>query len=340
MFTYKRTPRTNARTVMDYMKQKAIKESTFDLYPKEEVKEKTFAETNNEIIFENNKRRDKLVESKSAFMEEVQKALVSNALFYSIVEPVLNEQVANTHEKKLAASIINDFVNEQDVPRMLMDWRHKSIYLAELANNIDKYTNILKESCDNKIKEGLSDKGAFDIEDADINKFVIDVKDTIPNDITKLISNRVEDSVDDFIDSSKKNKFAIKQIYDNTKGKIDQINADQQEVVQDYPSEQPDQTQVMQQEAVAAARRREREILEKPTTVFGEMTNIMLESIHKVGVLKEAYSNEYNKINFGKVVNDTKVMYTFLECLNTLNLIPIDESYINKMLYDMSKSVK
>ena len=340
MFTYKRTPRTNARTVMDYMKQKAIKESTFDLYPKEEVKEKTFAETNNEIIFENNKRRDKLVESKSAFMEEVQKALVSNALFYSIVEPVLNEQVANTHEKKLAASIINDFVNEQDVPRMLMDWRHKSIYLAELANNIDKYTNILKESCDNKIKEGLSDKGAFDIEDADINKFVIDIKDTIPNDITKLISNRVEDSVDDFIDSSKKNKFAIKQIYDNTKGKIDQINADQQEVVQDYPSEQPDQTQVMQQEAVAAARRREREILEKPTTVFGEMTNIMLESIHKVGVLKEAYSNEYNKINFGKVVNDTKVMYTFLECLNTLNLIPIDESYINKMLYDMSKSVK
>ena len=50
MIMYKRTPRTNAKTVMDYMKQKAIQESTFDLYPKEEVKEKTFAENNAEIF--------------------------------------------------------------------------------------------------------------------------------------------------------------------------------------------------------------------------------------------------------------------------------------------------
>lgn len=340
MIMYKRTPRTNAKTVMDYMKQKAIQESTFDLYPKEEAKEKTFAENNAEIFYENKKRRNKLIESKSAFMDEVQKALVSNALFYSIVEPVLDEQAANTHEKTLAASVINEFVNQQNIPQMIRDWKHKSIYLAEIASNIDKYADIIKESADEKIKQGLSEKDAFDIEDADINKFVIDIKDTIPKDITKLISDRVEDSVDNFIDTNKKNKFEIKKIYDNTKGKIDQINQDQAEVTQDVPTDQPDQTQVMQQEAVAFARRKEREILERPTTVFGEMTNIMLESIHKVGVLKEAYSNEYNKINFGKIVNDTKVMYSFLECINTLNLIPIDEEYINNMLFDMRKSVK
>lgn len=340
MIMYKRTPRTNAKTVMDYMKQKAIQESTFDLYPKEEVKEKTFAENNAEIFYENKKRRNKLIESKSAFMDEVQKALVSNALFYSIMEPVLDEQVANTHEKTLAASVINEFVNQQNIPQMIRDWKHKSIYLAEIASNIDKYTDIINEGCKEKIKQGLTEKDAFDIEDADINKFVIDIKDTIPKDITKLISDRVEDSVDNFIDANKKNKFEIKKIYDNTKGKIDQINQDQAEVTQDVPMDQPDQTQVMQQEAVAFARRKEREILERPTTVFGEMTNIMLESIHKVGVLKEAYSNEYNKINFGKIVNDTKVMYSFLECINTLNLVPIDEEYINNMLFDMRKSVK
>ena len=340
MIMYKRTPRTNAKTVMDYMKQKAIQESTFDLYPKEEVKEKTFAENNAEIFYENKKRRNKLIESKSAFMDEVQKALVSNALFYSIMEPVLDEQVANTHEKTLAASVINEFVNQQNIPQMIRDWKHKSIYLAEIASNIDKYTDIINEGCKEKIKQGLTEKDAFDIEDADINKFVIDIKDTIPKDITKLISDRVEDSVDNFIDTNKKNKFEIKKIYDNTKGKIDQINQDQAEVTQDVPMDQPDQTQVMQQEAVAFARRKEREILERPTTVFGEMTNIMLESIHKVGVLKEAYSNEYNKINFGKIVNDTKVMYSFLECINTLNLVPIDEEYINNMLFDMRKSVK
>ena len=340
MIMYKRTPRTNAKTVMDYMKQKAIQESTFDLYPKEEVKEKTFAENNAEIFYENKKRRNKLIESKSAFMDEVQKALVSNALFYSIMEPVLDEQVANTHEKTLAASVINEFVNQQNIPQMVRDWKHKSIYLAEIASNIDKYADIIKESADEKIKQGLTEKDAFDIEDADINKFVIDIKDTIPKDITKLISDRVEDSVGNFIDANKKNKFEIKKIYDNTKGKIDQINQDQAEVTQDVPMDQPDQTQVMQQEAVAFARRKEREILERPTTVFGEMTNIMLESIHKVGVLKEAYSNEYNKINFGKIVNDTKVMYSFLECINTLNLVTIDEEYINNMLFDMRKSVK
>ena len=240
------------------------------------------------FFYENKKRRNKLIESKSAFMDEVQKALVSNALFYSIMEPVLDEQVANTHEKTLAASVINEFVNQQNIPQMIRDWKHKSIYLAEIASNIDKYTDIINEGCKEKIKQGLTEKDAFDIEDADINKFVIDIKDTIPKDITKLISDRVEDSVGNFIDANKKNKFEIKKIYDNTKGKIDQINQDQAEVTQNVPMDQPDQTQVMQQEAVAFARRKEREILERPTTVFGEMTNIMLESIHKVGVLKRS----------------------------------------------------
>lgn len=340
MFMYKRTPRTNAKTITEYNRQRSIRESTVDLYPKEEVREKSFVENSNDLFFENKKRRDRMISNRTAFKEEVQKALVANALFYSVLEPVLNEQVANTHEKTLAASVINEFVEQQNLDKMIRDWKHTSIYLAELASNIEKYSNIIDESCKEKIKEGLSDKDAFDIEDADINKFVIDIKDTIPNDITKIISNRVEDSVDNFIDTNKKNKFEIKKIYDNTKDKIEQMNADNSQTVEDDPNFQPEQIQVMQQEAVSMAKRREREILDAPTTVFGEMTNIMLESVHKVGVLKEAYSNEYNKINFGKIVNDTRVMYSFLECVNTLNIIPINEEYINNMLDDMRNSIK
>ena len=68
------------------------------------------------------------------------------------------------------------------------------------------------------------------------------------------------------------------------------------------------------------------------------MTKIMLESVHKISVLKESYSNN-NKLDFKKIMKDTEVMYTFLECLNTLNIVNVNESYITNMLLEMKNSV-
>ncbi len=335
MYTFKRAPKSNASVKLEYLKN--LQEQTIDLYPKKEEKPKAYGEQAYDA-WKNNKRFN---HGWLAFAEEAQKTLMTNGIYYAIMEPVLNEQAANSHERNLAVGIINDFVNEQNVPLLLNEWSHKSIYLSDISRTIDNHLDRLLEDTKEKIKEGLPEEDAYKIEDHDIESFVVDIKDSIPKDVTKIIANRVQDSVDDFIDFNKKNKYAIKQIYDNAKQRIDELDAAENTMdgSQNIVSNSPEDIQQMQQEAVRIAKRKERAILESPCNVFNSMTQIMLESIHSVDVLKEAYSTEYNKVNFGKVVNDTKVMYSFLECLSTLNMIPINEGYITKMLNDMKKSI-
>ena len=323
MAIYKRTPKTNAQARLDYLK--SMQEQTIPLYENKPVEQEISL---SDRIFEINKARNQAFKEQYEYLDEAQSVLLTNALFYSILNPVLEEFGASTHEKNVGAGIITNFIQEQNIPELLEDWKHKSIYLAEIANAVDKHTNKYK----NRISKLNSNNNQEDyqIEDEEINNLIFDTKDIIPKDITKLISDRVEDSVDQFIDTAKKNKFEIKKIYDKAKEKIDKAKASENI---DMTS---DDIQQIQNEAVSFAKKKEREILEQNTNVFGYMINSVMKSIHEDKVLKESYSNEYNNLNFNDIVNDTRVIYSMLEAFNTLNIITVNENYLYNTLKEMT----
>lgn len=323
MAIYKRTPKTNAQARLDYLK--SMQEQTIPLYENKPVDQEVSL---SDRIFEINKARNQAFKEQYEYLDEAQSVLLTNALFYSILNPVLEEFGASTHEKNVGAGIITNFIQEQNIPELLEDWKHKSIYLAEIANAVDKHTNNYK----NRISKLNSNNNQEDyqIEDEEINNLIFDTKDIIPKDITKLISDRVEDSVDQFIDTAKKNKFEIKKIYDKAKEKIDKAKASENI---DMTS---DDIQQIQNEAVSFAKKKEREILEQNTNVFGYMINSVMKSIHEDKVLKESYFNEYNNLNFNDIVNDTRVIYSMLEAFNTLNIITVNENYLYNTLKEMT----
>lgn len=321
MAIYKRTPKTNAQARLEYLK--SMQEQTIPLYENKPVEQEVSL---SDRIFEINKARNQAFKEQYEYLDEAQSVLLTNALFYSILNPVLEEFGASTHEKNVGAGIITNFIQEQNIPELLEDWKHKSIYLAEIANAVDKHTNNYK----NRISKLNSNNNDYQIEDEDINDLIFDTKDIIPKDITKLISDRVEDSVDQFIDTAKKNKFEIKKIYDKAKEKIDKAKASENI---DMTS---DDIQQIQNEAVSFAKKKEREILEQNTNVFGYMINSVMKSIHEDKVLKESYSNEYNNLNFNDIVNDTRVIYSMLEAFNTLNIITVNENYLYNTLKEMT----
>ena len=321
MAIYKRTPKSNAQARLEYLK--SMQEQTIPLYENKPVEQEISI---SDRIFEINKARNQAFKEQYEYLDEAQSVLLSNALFYSILNPVLEEFGASTHEKNIGAGIITNFIQEQNIPELLEDWKHKSIYLAEIANAVDKHTNNYK----NRISKLNSNNNDYQIEDEEINNLIFDTKDIIPKDITKLISDRVEESVDQFIDTAKKNKFEIKKIYDKAKEKIDKAKASENI---DMTS---DDIQQIQNEAVSFAKKKEREILEQNTNVFGYMINSVMKSIHEDKVLKESYSNEYNNLNFNDIVNDTRVIYSMLEAFNTLNIITVNENYLYNTLKEMT----
>ena len=316
MAIYKRTPKSNAQVRLENLK--SFQEQKISLYnEKPQIQQESLSDK----VYEINKQKKILFEHQQKCLEEAQKVLVSNAIFHSIVNPVLEEFGATTSEKTIGANIVNNFVQEHDISSLLNDWKHKSIYLAELANTIenhlDKYKNNIKD-----IKlEDLKDED-LELDGFDINDLISDTNGIIPKDITNLIYDRIEDSVDQFIDNTKKNKYEIKKIYDKTKEKIDSLN-------------NSDDKEMIQNEAISFAKRKEKEILEQSTNVFGYMVNNIFKAIHENQTLKESYYNDYKSIDFNRIVNETKVLYSVLEAFNTLNIEPVSEEYLYKVLKEI-----
>ena len=80
---------------------------------------------------------------------------------------------------------------------------------------------------------------------------------------------------------------------------------------------------------------------EEATSVFSILSKNTLEAIHRNQAIKESYSvGITSRLDFQKAINDTKVMYSFLECLNTLNIMDLNESTLSKLLTDMKNSIR
>lgn len=319
MDTYKKT----GEVLQEYYNDIETQKQMINLYPKKEYD--TFSEQKNilndlVVAYGNNIQKSNYI---ADFKEAVQEDFLVEALYNGLLKPVLEHQYLNSSQQKFGKELIRKFVAEQGSFNLLRDFKFKNIYLSEMAYIVNKEIDNVLENCENKCKEGLSEKDAYGIETGNINNLVLDIKDVIPKDITSLIKNRVEDALADFVDNNKKNKAEINNIYDNANFKVSMKNDDQE----------------LQQEAVALARRKEYEILNRDCNLLEAMSELMLESAYKIEPLKKYYMNENGKVDFKRVLDDTKVMYSFLECLNTLNIVPVTEEYINNMLNDMKRDL-
>ena len=164
------------------------------------------------------------------FLEDSKSDLLTLGIFSSVVSPVLESQYATERESDMAIGAIQNFVAEQGTEELLTEFKHKNLYLAELADTVNKHYEALAEKCECKIKEGLTEKDVCDIEDADIKSFVVDCGDCVPKKITDNIFKRVEGAISDFIDDKRKNQYKIKRAYDDAKAKVDEYNQAQQVV--------------------------------------------------------------------------------------------------------------
>lgn len=269
------------------------------------------------------------------FLDKLDEELAFHCVYNGILEPVLEEMYCTSHQKKLGENIVRNYIRENGGYNVVNNMKYKGRYLLELALITDMYKRLILNEAKGNHCKGLTYQDACEIEDGDIKGLVIDLKGTIPKDVLKSISNKVEDSIVDFIDDNKKSKYQIKKIYDDAKAKI--IKA---------TGEDPDDTMVemdaeeIQQEAMAQAKAKERVILEStPCGLFRMMSQVLMESVYKISTLRESYTKSNGKIDFKKVLDDTTVLYTFLECLNTMNMEKIDEQYLNNMIRDMKQSI-
>ena len=305
----------------DIARREAVSENVIDLYPENDTSMQDNAYIRKMLRESESK---KSMSNYSAFQENVMKELFFQTMYTNLVEPVLNEAYANDHHKEVAARTIIDFINEQDVYDMLSQWKYKNQILAEYAQAIDKTYKLITETAKDKLKEGLTQSDAFQIENNKIDDYIMDTKDIIPPDISKTIVDRVEDSINDFVADNKINKMKIMQIYDKAKDQIAAAEGNSE----------------IQESYLSIAKKKEKAILESDTNVFGAMTKILTESVMKIRSLKESYCDEKGKVDFSKVIGDARSIYTCLEALNTVGIVDATPEYIANTLKGMRDNME
>jgi len=344
------------------IRQKLLEDSSIDLYPKEEEKYDPLASYREyyELQEQQETKRNQL----STFKEDVKHELLSTALYQGFLNPVLESFYAKSHEKILGRNLVCDFVESHTPDALLSKFKYQNTILAEVAFTVDQYYNHIINETEEKIKKGLTEDDIYEIEDDTIKDMVLDVKSSIPKDVTKTITKRIQNSIEDFIDNKKKSQSEIKNIYDKAKEKIEQYDQTQ-DFMNPYQTDaetqdgmdpdvaandnlagklnmqqaQVDQQNAYKEEVMREARYKESMILESGyCNVFDAMLSNLVETIHKVGILKEAYSVDNSSINVEKAFNDTRVMYAWLECVNTTQMEDIDSAYLTELLKETSDS--
>lgn len=345
---FKRAPMSTAELIKRNLEQQALKEESINLYPDID-KDLT---DDFDFYKKYTKEQDKTKLDKDLvdqFSESVNSRLLECCLYQGMLKPVLKEQFCNSHERKLGKTLVRNFIKEHGAFNLIQSLKDRSCYLNEWYDAIKGYHTAMMNEAKEIAQEGIPEAELFDIEDDTIKKFVFDTKSIIPKDITKMITSRVEDAVNDFIDQNKKQKEEIKKVYEKAKEKVaslkDTIDPNDPSF-QDFNGDpntelDPKYGDQVQEQAMAMVRGKQRAFREEATSVFSILSKNTLEAIHRNQAIKESYSvGMAGRLDFQKAINDTKVMYSFLECLNTLNIMDLNESTLSKLLTDMKNSIR
>jgi len=255
---------------------------------------------------QNNLREQEFIK----FGEDIKKVFLSECIM-DIFTKVLQSPVMEANTLVIARNLVNKFINENGVDNLLREFKTKSILLSEYNRLTNGYYKKTIKDCDK------DNKDTYLLDPKIKDDFFDELKMTDPEYAIGIIKDRVSDGIQEFIDGNIANKIDIKDILQSVKDKIDTAKIDG--VEESYG---------------LFAKRAIHNIKDKPKNVFWTMTQYMCESVMKNNELKNYYLKD-NKLDIDRIIEDCKVMYTFLELLNSTKMANINEQYIENILSDI-----
>ena len=142
-----------------------------------------------------------------------------------------------------------------------------------------------------------------------------------------LIRQRVADAEETFIRRNAEDKKQIDELI----GRI----SDNVKTVEDMDDKESTESKIAE-EAVRMDRRRIKDITEnRRLSVLEKMSRNLTAGIVKDYAIREQYLDENGRVDISATYESAKVMYGFLETLNTLQLEKIDTKYIQEVLDNM-----
>ena len=294
-------------------KERAVKEAAI---PTERLKAKAILEqSDREDYYARRYANDEAAAAYGRFKQEVTDTLVAETVYCLAASCTDSMILENGYNKDLLRVLSTNFVNENGSQNLLRKWRGTSYIMSEFAYIIHNNIDSICEKADPKNQATLK------IKDDQKKKFFKDIDKVNADSAIAAIRTKVKSATAEFIDSNNAAKEQIKSILDSTKKKIEKNEKDEN----------------LKEAYAMNAKRKITDIRAGKTKgVFEAMVYSVSESAFKNEDAKKIFI-ENSSLNMDTVVEHCEVMYTFLETLNTLKLVKIDESYIEKLIADLKE---
>jgi hypothetical protein len=242
------------------------------------------------------------------FSEDVKKSLLSEALL-KLYDKSVGFQLEYFNNEPFKISLVNKFVEEQGVDKLINKFRGTTYLLSEMARIVTKYHKSIIESIDKDNPE------SYVIKPEDRDNFFDELDMDTIEDVADQIKIRVTNAVEEFIQNNVSDKLDIKDIIQNTQEKINNTTNESVKM----------ELETMSKRKISDIRNN------RIRNIFEQMVRNISESVIKDERLRELYSDN-GKLNIDKVIESSRLMYTFLELCNTTKIVKVNEMYINEVL--------
>lgn len=257
--------------------------------------------------------------NRAEYLQTVKNAFVSECLYKLYKESSVAPLTSG--DQIIAKNLVNRFVKENGAGNLLTAFATKNRILSEFSRICDKYYKKVVEGCDGCDDNLETDELGFligrplKLDNTVGSEFFEELEDIDCSDAAKMIKDKVADSVSEFIDSNISARLDYEEVINAAKDQIDK--AANESYAEDISARA--QRQVIEMEN------------DRERSVFHCMVEALTKSVFKDEALKAKYVKE-TQVDMEGIVNATQLMYTMLEMVNTVNIMPVDEAFINEYL--------
>lgn len=258
--------------------------------------------------------REKVYNEYLAFTEDAKVYLLSEALSKILIECLNGESTKFVNYGK---SLCEHFVREEGYDNLMRRFRTSTQFLAEMEI-------CVREACCGIVgKVDKTNNLTFTIQNNDQNKFFDSLKGLSIDRVSKKITERVCDAAEEFVQRNVDAKLDIEELAAKTKERIDKAKEKKNDALADK----------IQKEQMEMYKRGVEQIKNRPTqNVYEHMMNKVSKCVLENAELKDKYINESGQFDLSIVEEQVKVMYTFLEMVNSLKIKKVTNKYIEECL--------
>ena len=249
----------------------------------------------------------------NTFAQSVRSALLTESLYKIFKESVPKEITEDNANRNVMRSIVSSYVNENGFYNIMGNMKKASTTMSCIHNTINEAVESILEDVDNT----NPDTYVIDMDDKDEFFQQLNYNDT--SAIGDAICNRVSDTIEDFVTANTKDHEDITNALKQAQEKIDSIPPESEELREYY--------QLKTKKYI-------NEVNNAPKSVFHSMVAAMSEGVIKHKDSHDEFMNE-GHLDMDKIVDRVRIMYTFMEMLNTTRIDTINESYIEDIIRDL-----